>query len=425
MTNYPFYQYQNNSLCCENVSLDQIAKKQGTPLYVYSYQSLVTQFKTLDDAFKNHDHLICYSVKANSNIAIMKTFFNLGAGADVVSAGELRRALSAGCDPQKIVFSGVGKTSEEIHYALGQGILQFNVESEMELHNIQRIAQFLDKRASIAIRVNPDVDPKTHPYISTGLKNNKFGVSHTQALELYLKAKDMSHIDIVGIDCHIGSQITEIEPFHDAMKKVAEIIDQLEKNHITLKYIDIGGGLGIRYHEETPRTPTEYASAILSALGKYNQTLILEPGRFLVGNSAVLLSKVLYHKENEDAQHFTIIDAAFNDLMRPMLYEAYHHVLPVTNHNRNAKPTTLVGPICESSDVFAQGRVMPLVLPTEVIAFMSAGAYGMSMSSTYNSRGRVAEILVKDKEFYVIKKPDRLEDFTHQESLPEFLKDIA
>ncbi len=328
MTNFAHFTYKTNRLFCEESDLDLIAQKQGSPLYIYSYQSLVDQFAALDGAFKNHAHLICFSVKANPNAAVMKTFFSLGAGADVVSSGELRRAINAGCARDKIVFSGVGKTSEEIHLALNEGVLQFNVESEAELLNIQRIASFLDKRANIAIRVNPDVDPKTHPYISTGLKQNKFGVNHSLAIALYKKAKTLSHIDVTGIDCHIGSQITESQPFYDAAAKLRELILELKKEGIELKHVDVGGGLGIRYKDETTKSPTEYAAAILKALDGLNLNIILEPGRFLTGNAGIFVTKVLYLKEGDEGQHFTIVDGAFNDLMRPMLYDAYHEIVP-------------------------------------------------------------------------------------------------
>lgn len=424
MTAFEHFHYQDTKLFCEGVDVAMVAQKQGSSLYIYSYQALVDQYQKLNDAFKGVDHQICFAVKANPNQAIMKTFFTLGSGADVVSSGEMRRAIAAGCDPKKIVFSGVGKTSEEIHYALEQGILQFNVESEPELFNIQRIASFLDKRASIAIRVNPDVDAKTHPYISTGLKKNKFGVSHKLAIDLYEKAKAMSHIDIVGIDCHIGSQIIELQPFHDAVERLRGLVLTLKEKGITLKHIDIGGGLGIHYKDEECKSPAEYAEAVLGPLKDLGLKIIIEPGRFLTGNAGIFLTKVLYLKRGEENQHFTIVDGGFNDLMRPMLYDAYHEILPAALiKDREKISTTVVGPICETTDCFAHEREIPLTAPGEYLAFMSAGAYGMSMSSTYNSRGRVAEILVKDKMFFVIKKPDRLEDFTKQESLPEFLKD--
>lgn len=423
MTLFAHFSYRNGKLFCENSDIDLIAQKQGTPLYVYSYQALLDQYGKLKEAFSGVDHLICYSVKANPNRAVLRTFFAQGAGADVVSGGELRRALDAGCDPKKIVFSGVGKTSEEIHLALGKGILQFNVESEQELLNIQRVAAFLDKRAAIALRVNPDVDAKTHPYISTGLKCNKFGVSHDVAIELYKKARDFSHVDITGIDCHIGSQLVDISPIADAMTRVRELVLELKAQGIALKNVDVGGGLGIRYKDEPVRSAQEYAEAVLNPLKDLGCRILLEPGRFLVGNAGAFIAKVVYLKKNADGKHFTIVDGAFNDLMRPMLYGAYHEILPVVKkEGRPLVATDVVGPICETTDTFAKEREMPLVGPGEFVAFMSAGAYGASMASLYNSRGRPCEVLVRDKEFYVIKKPDRLEDITEREAVPEFLK---
>jgi diaminopimelate decarboxylase len=424
MTQFDFFKYKNDRLCCENADIEEIANKQGTPLYLYSYSALVQQFERFDKAFADVDHLICFSMKANSNAAVLKTFFNLGGGADVVSGGELRRALLAGCEAKKIVFSGVGKTSEEIHLALNEGILQFNVESEQELLNIQRIASFLDKRAPIAIRVNPDVDAKTHPYISTGLKQNKFGVSENKAIEMYHQARGMSHVDIVGIDCHIGSQLTELAPFGDALRKVRELVNFLKDQGVFLKHADIGGGLGIRYNDENAQTPEAYAATVLKPMRDLGVKIILEPGRYLVGNAGALITKVIYTKENDDGHKFTIIDAAFNDLMRPALYDAYHEINPVIRKSeRKIVTTDIVGPICETGDTFSKARLLRAAAPGEYLAIMSAGAYGMSMSSTYNTRGRCSEVMVKDKQFFVVKKPDRLEDIIGKETLPEFLKD--
>lgn len=424
MTQFEHFSYKNNILHCEDVSLDELAKKQGSPLYVYSYAALRSQYEKFDGAFTGADHLVCFSMKANSNKAILKTFFDLGCGVDVVSGGELRRALQAGCPAERIVFSGVGKTSEEIHLALGEGILQFNVESEQELANIERIASFLGKRAPVALRVNPDVDPKTHPYISTGLKKNKFGIAASRALSVYRQAREMKNVDVVGIDCHIGSQLTDVAPFTDAMKKVRELYDQLVADGFNIRNIDIGGGLGIRYNDEDVKDPREYAAAVLGPLSGIKARIILEPGRFLVGNAGVLLTKVIYTKTGEEGLHFTVVDAAFNDLMRPALYEAYHEINPVVKREGSKiLRSEIVGPICESGDVFAHEREIQEPRPGEHLVLMSAGAYGMSMSSTYNSRGRVAEVMVRGREFYVIKKPDRLEDITLREDLPEFLKD--
>lgn len=424
MTQFENFAYHGNKLFCEACDVEIIAKKQGTPLYVYSYKSLVEQFRRFDAAFASVDRLICFAVKANPNKAVLRAFFALGAGADVVSGGELRRALMAGCVAKKIVFSGVGKTSEEIHLALNEGIRQFNVESEQELHNIQRIASFLDKRAAIAVRVNPDVDAKTHPYISTGLKNNKFGVGRKQALDLYRAAKNMSHVDIVGMGCHIGSQLVDIAPFADTVSRLRELVLELKSTGITLQSLDVGGGLGIRYKDEPVRAVEDYAQMILKGVADLGLKIIFEPGRFLVGNAGAFVTKVTYLKKTEEGKHFTIVDGAFNDLMRPMLYGAYHEILPVvTVPGRPVITTDVVGPICESTDSFAKDREIPLTGPGEYLALMSAGAYGASMASLYNSRGRPTEVLVKDKEFYVIKKPDRLEDITEREAVPEFLKE--
>lgn len=423
-TAFDFFRTVDGALYCEDVSVEEIAKKQGTPIYIYSHAALEKQYEALEQAFADVKHQICFSVKSNPSAAVMKTFFNQGGGADVVSGGELRRALLAGCLANRIVFSGVGKTSEEIHLALQDQILQFNVESEQELMNIQRVAAFLDRRAPIAIRVNPDVDAKTHPYISTGLSCNKFGVFHDEAVALYQKAAKMSHIDIVGIDCHIGSQLVDVQPFEDAMLKIRELVLELKALGINLQNIDVGGGLGIRYKDEATPSPQEYAAAILKHLRDLGCCIVLEPGRFLVGNAGILVTKVIYTKKGGDGRNFTIVDAAFNDLMRPMLYGAYHEIYPVSVKPERARiKTDVVGPICETTDSFATARDLQLVGPGEHLAIMSAGAYGMSMSSVYNSRGRVAEVMVHKKEFFVIKKPDRLEDIIAKEAMPEFLKD--
>lgn len=423
MTDFDHFSYRNGKLFCENVDIDLVAQKQGSPLYVYSYQALVDQYQKLQTAFSNIDHLICYAVKANSNQAILRVFFSQGSGADVVSGGEMRRVLNAGCDPQKIVFSGVGKTSEEIHFALGQGILQFNVESEQELLNIQRIAAFLDKRANIAIRVNPNIDAKTHPHISTGLKCNKFGVSHETAFVLYQKAQNMSHIDISGISVHIGSQILDVTPFHNAAHKIRDLVLQLKQAGIVIKNIDMGGGLGICYQNEKILDTTTYAETFLSALKNLGCRIILEPGRFLVGNAGIFVTKVLYLKKNEDGKIFTIVDGGMNDLIRPALYDAYHEIVPVIQTGRSKMTTDVVGPVCETTDTFAKNRKISQVAPSEYLALMSCGAYGASMTSHYNSRGHPSEVLVKDKAFFVIRKPDRLEDMVSKEALPEFLKE--
>ncbi|MBI2340192.1 MAG: diaminopimelate decarboxylase [Deltaproteobacteria bacterium] len=417
-----YFTYIDNVLHCENLAVGEIAQKFGTPVYIYSYRALKETFEHFDAAFGGADHLVCYSMKANSCRAILKTFIRAGSGIDVVSGGELERALQAGCDPKKIVFSGVGKSSVEIEAALKAGILQFNVESEEELANINRIALGLNKRAPVALRVNPDVDPKTHAYISTGLKKSKFGVCHDNAVEVYAKASAMRGIEIVGIDCHIGSQLIEVAPFVEAVRKIKELIRQIRGAGISLKHLDIGGGLGITYKDETPPTAEEYASAIKKEIQDLNLKLILEPGRFLVGNAGILVTRVLYNKEHA-SKKFVVVDAGTNDLMRPALYDAYHKIEPLhVEAKRDKIHADVVGPVCETGDFFAVERPLQTMLPGEYLAIMSAGAYGYSMSSNYNSRPQPAEVMVNGKEFFVINERESLEDIVRGEKVPDFLK---
>lgn len=404
-------------LFAEGISLEAIAKEFGTPTYVYSKNTLIQTFESFKKGLLKTDHLICFAVKANSNIAILNLFASLGAGFDIVSGGELERAIYAGGDPQKIVFSGVGKTESEIVAALKANILCFNVESRSELIRIQEVAEKINIRASISIRVNPDVDAKTHPYISTGLKDNKFGVDFNQALSLYLDAKSMSYIDIKGIDCHIGSQITELNPFIDALDRVLSLVDQLKKNNIHLSHIDIGGGIGICYQDESPPDFEIYIKEILNKIKDLNVKIIFEPGRALVGNAGVLLSKVEYLKQN-DIKHFAIIDAAMNDLMRPTLYDAYHEIKLVREHDAKPQLFDVVGPVCESGDFIAKNRSLTLK-ENDLICIMSAGAYGMSMSSNYNSRGRAAEVMVDQDKLYEIRTREKSSDlFKLEKKLP-------
>ena len=404
-------------LFAEGISLEAIAKEFGTPTYVYSKNTLIQTFKSFKKGLLKTDHLICFAVKANSNIAILNLFASLGAGFDIVSGGELERVIYAGGDPQKIVFSGVGKTESEIIAALKANILCFNVESRSELIRIQEVAENINIRASISIRVNPDVDAKTHPYISTGLKDNKFGVDFNQALSLYLDAKSMSYIDIKGIDCHIGSQITELNPFIDALDRVLSLVDQLKKNNIHLSHIDIGGGIGICYQDESPPDFEIYIKEILNKIKDLNVKIIFEPGRALVGNAGVLLSKVEYLKQN-DIKHFAIIDAAMNDLMRPTLYDAYHEIKLVREHDAKPQLFDVVGPVCESGDFIAKNRSLTLK-ENDLICIMSAGAYGMSMSSNYNSRGRAAEVMVDQDKLYEIRTREKSSDlFKLEKKLP-------
>ncbi|MEY4921024.1 MAG: Diaminopimelate decarboxylase [Pseudomonadota bacterium] len=404
-------------LFAEGISLEAIAKEFGTPTYVYSKNTLIQTFESFKKGLLKTDHLICFAVKANSNIAILNLFASLGAGFDIVSGGELERVIYAGGDPQKIVFSGVGKTESEIVVALKANILCFNVESRSELTRIQEVAEKINIRASISIRVNPDVDAKTHPYISTGLKDNKFGVDFNQALSLYLDAKSMSYIDIKGIDCHIGSQITELKPFLDALDRVLSLVDQLKKNNILLSHIDIGGGIGICYQDESPPDFEIYIKEILNKIKDLNVKIIFEPGRALVGNAGVLLSKVEYLKQN-DIKHFAIIDAAMNDLMRPTLYDAYHEIKLVREHDAKPQSFDVVGPVCESGDFIAKNRSLKLK-ENDLICIMSAGAYGMSMSSNYNSRGRAAEVMVDQDKLYEIRTREKSSDlFKLEKKLP-------
>jgi len=415
-----FFEYKNHQLHCEGIPIEQIAEKVGTPFYLYSYHTLVRHFTVFDKAFHGIPHLVCYSAKANSNLALLRLFINLGGGVDVVSGGELYRALKGGADPQKIVFSGVGKRVDEIEYALKMGILMFNVESSQELQVINEVAGRIGKKANIAIRVNPDIDPKTHPYISTGLKQNKFGIDILRAPMAYRLASQLPNLKIVGIDCHIGSQLIEVEPIIEALRKLKQLVGNLRKEGMEIQYLDLGGGLGITYEDEEPPHPMEYASNIFEEIKGFGCTLILEPGRVIVGNAGILVSKVLYTKENEE-KRFVIVDAGMNDLVRPSYYGSYHQILPVKEETREEIVADVVGPVCESSDFLAKGRKMPKVNPGELIAVMSAGAYGFSMSTNYNSRPRVAEVIVRDDQMFVIRQRENYEDLIRGEEIPEFL----
>ena len=415
-----FFEYKDHQLYCEGISIQKIAEEVGTPFYLYSYHTLVRHFTIFDEAFKGMSHLICYSAKANSNLTFLRLFVNLGGGVDVVSGGELYRAVKGGADPKKIVFSGVGKREDEIEYALKTGILMFNVESSQELQVINEVAGRVGKKAPIAIRVNPDIDPKTHPYISTGLKQNKFGIDILRAPMAYRLASQMSNMKIVGIDCHIGSQLVEVEPIVEALRKLKQLVENLRKEGMEIQYLDLGGGLGITYEDEEPPHPIEYASTILEEIREFGCTLILEPGRVIVGNAGVLVSKVLYTKENEE-KRFVIVDAGMNDLVRPSYYGSYHQILPVKEETREEIVADVVGPICESSDFLAKGRKIPNLHSGELIAVMSAGAYGFSMSTNYNSRPRIAEVLVRDDQMFVIRQRENYEDLIRGEEIPEFL----
>ncbi|RLC09217.1 MAG: diaminopimelate decarboxylase [Deltaproteobacteria bacterium] len=414
------FHYHNNCMYCEDVPVPEIAQKTGTPFYLYSHATLRHHFLVFQKAFEGIPHLICFSVKANSNLAVLRLFGNLGGGLDIVSGGELFRGLKAGIPPEKIVFSGVGKRRDEIVYALKSGILMFNVESHQELELIDRCAARLNKKAPISLRVNPDVDPGTHPYISTGLKTNKFGLSEAEAIEAYRWAGGRPHLNVIGISCHIGSQLTEVDPFLDALRHVKDLIAVLNASGISVTYLDLGGGLGITYDQESPPLPSEYGKAILETLGDSAFTLILEPGRVIVGNAGILVTRVLYTKKSE-GKDFVIVDSAMNDLVRPSLYGAYHAIEPVIKDPSGTIRADIVGPICESGDFLARDRKIPEVQPGDLLAIMSAGAYGFTMSSNYNSRPRIPEVMVKGNQFYIIRRRESHQDLIAGESIPDFL----
>jgi diaminopimelate decarboxylase len=412
----PYFNYQQDHLCVEDVPLSDIAKQVGTPCYVYSRAALTDGYRQFAEAFKSREHLICYAVKANSSLAILNLFAELGAGFDIVSGGELQRVLAAGGSANKVVFSGVGKSEAEMRAALEAGILCFNVESAPELERLNAVAGAMGKIAPISLRVNPDVDAKTHPYISTGLKQNKFGVAYTEAIAIYRKAAGMAHIKITGMDCHIGSQLTETSPFIAAAEKVLTLVDKLAEEGIVLEHLDLGGGLGIRYDDETPPSIAEYAKALLTALHGRSEKLIVEPGRVLVGNAGVLLTRIEYLKHGEE-KNFAIVDAAMNDLMRPALYDAYHVILPVQKKSVSSIVYDVVGPICETGDFIGRGREMP-VEQGDVLAVMSAGAYGMSMSSNYNTRPRAVEVMVDRAQIHVIREREEVSQLFASEKIP-------
>jgi diaminopimelate decarboxylase len=420
------FQYRNREMFAEEVPLKRIAQEVGTPAYVYSLATLKRHYRVFDEAFAKVPHIVCFSVKANSNLALLRTFAKQGSGFDIVSGGELFRALKAGGDPKKIVFSGVGKKKEEIEYALATGILMFNVESEEELVALDGIAAGIGKKAPISLRVNPDVDPQTHPYISTGMKKAKFGVDIKKSLEMYKKAVSLSNIDVVGVDCHIGSQLTSVTPFVDALAKVREYLDrvlagEMKKEGAQIRYLDLGGGLGINYHDETPPLPEEYANAVVQGLEGLNITLILEPGRVIVGNAGILLTEVQYIKETE-TKKFVIVDGGMNDLIRPALYGSYQAVQPVAENNGEKILADVVGPICESGDFFARDREIARPKRGDLLAVMSAGAYGFTMASNYNSHPKPPEVLVDGDKYYVVRKRESLEDLINGETIPDSLQ---
>ena len=411
-----FFQYRDHKLCAEDVSLEIIAQQVGTPCYVYSYETIKRHYQVFHDSFKESNRLICYSVKANSNLSLLKLLGQWGAGMDIVSQGELYRALKAQIHPQKIVFSGVGKTKEEIKYALQSNILMFNVESLEELDMINSVARELRKKAPVSLRINPDIDAKTHPHITTGLDENKFGISFKEAIHAYLYARKLLHLNIIGVDCHIGSQMTELEPVIQAVKKIKELVLELRKYDLDIEYVDLGGGLGIPYRDEEPPHPHDYGRAISHVMKDMNVTLVFEPGRVIMGNSGILLTELLYRKKTPK-KFFYIVDAAMNDLIRPSLYDAYQDIVPVCNALINSELVDVVGPICESGDFLGKDRKLPPSQSGDLFAVMSSGAYGFSMSSNYNTRPRVAEVLVKGSQYFIIREREKLEDLIQGETM--------
>ncbi|MEC8227139.1 MAG: diaminopimelate decarboxylase [Pseudomonadota bacterium] len=405
-----YFSYKNQSLHAEDIDVKVLAAQYGTPLYVYSRATLERHWHAFNDALGDHPHLICYAVKANSNIGVLSVLAKLGSGFDIVSGGELARVIEAGGDMSKVVFSGVGKTPEEIEFALQQGIHCFNVESEPELHRINDVASKLGKKAPISLRINPDVDAKTHPYISTGLKANKFGIARERAVEVYSLAASLEHLNVVGMDCHIGSQLTETGPFVDALDRLLELVDELSAKGIEISHLDVGGGLGVTYKDETPPHPKEYAKAIAAKMaGREHLTLIMEPGRAIAANAGIMLTKVEFVKEGEE-KSFAIVDAAMNDLIRPSLYSAWMSIIPV-DENPAHKPHVydVVGPICETGDFIGKDRELAIA-PGDLLAVRSAGAYGFVMASNYNTRCRPAELLVDKSDVHVVRERENLKD---------------
>ncbi len=417
-----FFEYRSGELFAEGIPIQRIAREVGTPAYLYSLATLRRHYRVFDEAFAASSHRVCFSVKANSNLAVLRVFVKEGAGFDIVSGGELFRVLKAGADPKKVVFSGVGKNRQEIRYALDSGILMFNVESEPELDVINEVASRMERKAPISLRVNPDVDPKTHPYIATGLKKSKFGIDIKRSMDQYKKALSLGHVEVVGVDCHIGSQLTSVAPFVDALTQVRELVESLKKEGAQIRYLDLGGGLGIRYKDEKPPHPKEYAEAVIGTLKGLDVTLILEPGRVIVGNAGILVTEVLYLKETSEKK-FVVVDGAMNDLIRPALYGSHQTILPVVKRQADTDRVVadVVGPICESGDFFAKDREIQRPRPGDLLAIMGAGAYGFTMASNYNSRPRAAEVLVDDQSFHVIRERETMEDLINRENIPAML----
>ncbi|MBE0505207.1 MAG: diaminopimelate decarboxylase [Marinospirillum sp.] len=403
-----FFNYRNGQLFAEDLPIQQLAEEFGTPLYVYSRATLERHYRAYAEPLAGQPHLICYAVKANSNLAVLNVLARLGAGFDIVSAGELERVLAAGGDPARVVFSGVGKQAGEIRRALAVGIKCFNVESIPELQRIDCVAEEMGLSAPISIRVNPDVDPKTHPYISTGLKANKFGIGFELAREVYKQAANLQHVQVVGVDCHIGSQITQIEPFLDALDRLLVLIDQLAEDGISIQHLDLGGGLGVCYNDETPPLPSVYVEALRQRLGDRQYELVFEPGRAIAANAGILVTRVEYLKEGQE-KHFAIVDAAMNDLLRPALYGAWQAIIPVIPHQDGVQRSwDIVGPVCETGDFLGKDRDLTLK-PGDLLAVRSAGAYGFAMASNYNSRNRAAELMVDGQERHLVRQRESYE----------------
>ncbi len=416
------YYYGEDGLRCEDVALSEIAGSAGTPTYVYSYDALEKAYRELEEAFSGLDHMICYAVKANSNLSVLRALASFGAGADIVSGGELYRAMKAGFDPKKVVFAGVGKTEDELMAGLGERILLFNVESASELEHLERLGARHGKRARVALRVNPDVDPETHAHVSTGHGASKFGIPVDEALALAERVLEYRCIDLIGVHQHIGSQITKLAPYAESVEKSAQLVDELKRRGFDIKYFNIGGGLGIRYKDEEAPGPKELVDAIrptLEALGTSGTKILCEMGRYIAGNAGVLLTRVIYRKRS-GGKNFLVADAGMNDLLRPSLYDAYHEVRPV-NDGAAAAPADLVGPVCESGDYLARDRDLPDAAEGDLLALMSAGAYGFSMASNYNSRPRAAEVLVKGDRWAVVREREHLADLVKGEIVPAFL----
>lgn len=411
------FSYREGRLFAEGVDVAEVAARYGTPCYVYSRAAIKQRWQAFDEAFSMSDHMVCYAVKANSNIGLLNVLVQLGSGFDIVSRGELERVLAACGDPRKIIFSGVGKRTDEMRCALEAGIFCFNIESDAELERLNAVAAEMGRRAPVSLRINPDVDAGTHPYISTGLAENKFGIDINTALDVYTRAVAMDNIEVLGVGFHIGSQLTELEPFVDALERMLSLVERLQTQGIYITHLDLGGGLGINYRDEVPPAPAQYAAALLEKLRGHDYKILIEPGRAIVGNAGILLTKVEYLKHNE-RKNFAIVDAAMNDLMRPALYDAYHAIRPVQARSGEERTYEVVGPVCESGDFLGRERILSLAAG-DLLAIFSAGAYGMSMSSNYNTRVRAAEVMVDGDQMHLVREREKLTDlFAGERMLP-------